>query len=96
MKKIALSILLALPFLAFAQQKDYIVTLQVDEYFSSDNSQILGTSNGYEWKVVTEDDYRHYHQYLKGAKRTPFNLLNMCLLSSTAVDHRQFLFARCF
>jgi len=27
MKKIALSILLALPFLAFAQQKDYIVTL---------------------------------------------------------------------
>ena len=68
MKKIALSILLALPFLAFSQQKDYIVTLQEDEYFSSDNSHLLGTSNGYEWEVVTEDDYRHYHQYLKVQK----------------------------
>ncbi len=69
MKKIALSIFLVLPFLAFAQQKDYIVTLQADEYLSSDYSQILGTSNGYEWKVVTEDDERHYHQYLKDAER---------------------------
>jgi len=71
MKNIIISILLTLPFLVFAQQKDYIMTLQEDEYFSSDNSQILGTSDGYEWKVVTEDDNRHYHQYLKGEKRTP-------------------------
>jgi len=71
MKKIASLILLALPFLAFAQQKDFIVTLQADEYLSSDNSQIIGTPYGYEWKVVTEDDFRHYHQYLKDAKRTP-------------------------
>ena len=71
MKKIALSILLALPFLAFSQQKDYILTLQEDEYLSTDGSQIIGTATGYEWKVVTEDDNRHYHQYLKGKERTP-------------------------
>jgi hypothetical protein len=41
MKKIALSILLALPFLAFSQQKDYIVTLQEDEYFSSEIASSL-------------------------------------------------------
>lgn len=38
---------------------------------STDNSQIIGNATGYEWKVVTEDDYRHYHQYLKGEERTP-------------------------
>ena len=59
MKKIASSILLALPFLVFAQQKDYIVTLQEDEYFSSDNSQLLGTSTGYEWKCQGAGYYQN-------------------------------------
>lgn len=71
MKPSLLLLLVALPLSLFAQTKDYIVTLQEGEYFSSDNSQIIPNESGYTWEVITEDDRRHYHKYVKGEKRTP-------------------------
>ncbi len=71
MKKLSLLLLLMPIALTFAQTKDYILTLQEQEYFNSDNSQINGTATGYDWKVVTEDDYRHHFEYTKGKNRTP-------------------------